>query len=1806
MGCNLFNSEFYLTVEDLRIPGVGFDFLFRRTYRSRTGEDTPMGHRWDHTYNVSLEESGPDSLLLRCGLGRSDTFYRQADGTFGHDGFFMMIDDPDVDGRMDLFFADSGRWTFHAFDGTPTAGHLVSSMDRNSNTMTFAYSPLGLLTNVVDTLGRGIDLTYNPDGRLVSVTDFAGRSVTYDYYGLGDTNGSPGDLKSVTMPAVTGTPTTNDFPLGKKTVYSYTTTNSTGQTDDRALHNLASITDPKQQVALQIDYATGGSPQDWNFGGAVALHRDGAKLDVWRDAMVPSPSNRYAAVRTVVNDWVGNVSEYDYDSRNRLVAVRRYTGRAAPGATTTDTQNRPVNPLRSTDPPWYETLYTWNRDSLVSEVVHPAGNLDRYLYASDLLPGLPRTHGGDLALCECRPPPHLTSQGGLTEVYQHHAVFGSDSTRELGAGAAALQGLNRFPALGMGGALDFVTSVTDSRRNATHYTYDARGNVTSVVSPEPGATQDYEYSADGRCTAQVHPPDGNGQRRRDEFTYYSSGPQRGYRQFAILDVGSPIIPGMGLVTSNEYDSVGNVKRVLDARGNDTLYEYNALNQLVRTESPEFGTSLTARVKSEFIYDANDNLVRLRTENKDETGAVGTPAFFDVFYDYDPIDNLTQRVDVVDAGSTITTHYEYDDNRNRVLVRTPEAVSGGDPTNVITCVYDERDLLFETTRAGSSPVQSTDQFTYDQNRNLTLRVEDMERPGGAASTASEYDGFNRLTNRIDAMGNGMSYEYDPNGNVVRRRIEGEHQDNAPDGLGNKRLGETRFTYDTINRCTSRIDSFFDIWTEVSIGDGEAETRYTYAPDGTVLSVWDDIDRTTVFEYDSLGRVTAATDPGTNTVAYSYDAVGNVTNVQRTHHLGSGGSGSTVYLSSYGYDNLDRLIVATDWYRCATGTVCGVTNRFLYDGRDNRVGEIDARGNETRYVYDGLNRRIRVERLDGTFARGGKAIGTTSYLYDDNSRCVAVTDSNTNTTQYLYDSLDRVTSRRLADLGEHLFVWQSRLDLGSCTDPNGTVTTYTYDHLHRRRSVVVTPGSGVATNTTHVTYDYDGLSRVVSAQNDGALCQFKYDSLGNVVRETLNGRDTTYTYDSLGNRLSTTLPGGSTSYTYDSLDRVTGTAFTPTGGIPVVVENVLYDGPRPFRVTRGNGLLTDLTYGGNVAGPPNVPGDANTGLPSWIHHGDLSGTGTLSSIVCVYDANQNCTNRTVLPVVPQTAGTYVFELDALNRLARSTAATNATLIRDRTYTYDGIDNRVTVTGFPGAGSYTRDPALPVPGDHQVNQYTSTPYDQRQYDENGNLVVRSTATEVLHYRYDYADRLVAISNATRRSEVVTYEYDALDRCVSRTDVATRVRTDYCYDGRDVAEEFTNNASARIHITGTRSHDDGLVRSFTWTQDQGPYWYHTDDGGSVVALSDASSNVIERYTYDEFGLPSIQTPDGQPRGRSMVDNVYLYGGVRWDAATMLYRGEGASGAVQYDPLVGRTTTRTGSGSSASRVVVRGWNPKEKSALKPPRVGIVLEFCGPPSGSFSPYSAVAFPVDGSGAMGNASAWSYSGFPGSPCRASGGGFPVAGSAVMGNVSAWSYSGFPGSPCKASGGRIMDFGLSKVVSVSGGGRNIIHRDLKGGDYSGISGYTYVKISNSGAPGAGGQSGGGRAGISGFPGSRAAGVAYLFDPGPPGFGGGGGVYSEKGSFGGGMGIGHPNFVTGRGGFDEFEKEVSVLSSLSHPQAGGGGGGIYLYGEVPGISPPRGTMGIGHPRARDDLIYVFGGNRGGGRGRHDIGMKCIRNMR
>ncbi|MBI3192017.1 MAG: hypothetical protein HYZ36_05070, partial [Pedosphaera parvula] len=56
----LHSGEYHLEQVDLRIPGRGLDFEWRRTYRSREGRLTNMGQGWDFSYNRRVELSGDD------------------------------------------------------------------------------------------------------------------------------------------------------------------------------------------------------------------------------------------------------------------------------------------------------------------------------------------------------------------------------------------------------------------------------------------------------------------------------------------------------------------------------------------------------------------------------------------------------------------------------------------------------------------------------------------------------------------------------------------------------------------------------------------------------------------------------------------------------------------------------------------------------------------------------------------------------------------------------------------------------------------------------------------------------------------------------------------------------------------------------------------------------------------------------------------------------------------------------------------------------------------------------------------------------------------------------------------------------------------------------------------------------------------------------------------------------------------------------------------------------------------------------------------------------------------------------------------------------------------------------------------------------------------------------------------------------------------------------------------------------------------------------------------------------------------
>ncbi|MCC6143265.1 MAG: hypothetical protein IT368_05620, partial [Candidatus Hydrogenedentes bacterium] len=85
-----FSGEFHLEEVDLRVPGRGFDFVWGRTYRSRTGSSTAMGNGWSFAYDLHLQPLGGD-ILIHGDDGIADTYCARSGGTWSNPERFSDI-----------------------------------------------------------------------------------------------------------------------------------------------------------------------------------------------------------------------------------------------------------------------------------------------------------------------------------------------------------------------------------------------------------------------------------------------------------------------------------------------------------------------------------------------------------------------------------------------------------------------------------------------------------------------------------------------------------------------------------------------------------------------------------------------------------------------------------------------------------------------------------------------------------------------------------------------------------------------------------------------------------------------------------------------------------------------------------------------------------------------------------------------------------------------------------------------------------------------------------------------------------------------------------------------------------------------------------------------------------------------------------------------------------------------------------------------------------------------------------------------------------------------------------------------------------------------------------------------------------------------------------------------------------------------------------------------------------------------------------------------------------------------------------
>lgn len=1481
----LATGEFYHTVVDMTIRGRGLDFIWARKYRSRFGPNTDMGNGWDFSYNIYLQLVG-QQLLLHDGNSRQDLYNLQPNGKWAKNEFFREIED--LGSSYVLTFADGGKWEFNPITGNPqpSAGKLKSIIDRNGNTMFFQYGPQGRLQTVFDSLNRSIQIAYNANNLISTVTDFTGRQIVYEYYQSGDAGGDAGDLKSARSPIVSnGVPANhNNYPAGKLTLYTY----SKNLPHPSLNSNLLTITDPKGQVYLTNAYDPTTNPLSTNFDRLTRQiwGNPNDQIDVVYVPQTPAPANNFSVMRTIVNDRgtstppattpsASNVREFFYDSRNRLVMRHDYTGRATANQPTTATTNRPTAPLRLTDPVLYETRWSYNDDAMPTLVTFPNLNSIANTYELALNPGAPRRTRGNLR--------QKTSNGSFP------ATLTESMTYEPGLG-------------GCGCGSSFVKTHTDARGNTTTHTYDIHGNRTHTDHRLGGGVEDWTYNAFGQVLTHTHPANPDGHRRVDAYVYYGPGPQNGYLQSETIDD-----PGLKLTTTYEYDSRGNVTRITSPRGNaippeagqDTLITYNDLDQPIYEQSRVVGS---VRYVRKMWYDANDNLARVDRQNVDQNGVVQPNAFLTTIHDYEILNRIVATVEekglIAPADSVITsaglppgqvirTSYNYDPNRNRSRTLNPQAAAGQSNDTVDT-EFDERDLVYRTIRSkGDALLKHTTQTDYDGNGN-PLVIKSALEDGFSRVTTNVYDGHNRLIRTTDPMGNVTFHTYDANGNRTNTRLEGELND-VPGGAGNVRLSETTSIFDFMDRQTDTQVAHFNVATQAAIGDGFSTTTTSYGHNGQVNTVINDRGFLSTIDYDTANRARLSTDAMGNSIQTNFDAASNVKNTLETELPDLPGP-AVQFLTSHTYDGLDRRLSTTD---------SGLnTHSRSYDSRGNVATATDARGTMSRFVYDSYDRQTQsILDMDGDGPDGDGTDITLGTAWTDNSAPSALTDGNNNATGESYNARNEPTQTSFADgCTANGRTYDVHGNLLTSVDARGTSIIYTYDLLNRLTQKSITPGPGVANDTTLETFTYDGAGRLTSAANNLSTVTRTYDSLGNILVETQNvpasggGRTITCTYDGLNNKLTQLTPGRNVTMTYDALNRLKtiGDNFVP------FIASYDYIGParvlrRTYQPGTPNETRCDYEYDAarrvtRTRHTRSVPGDLDNRQYTW-------------------DPNSNKNSRTINPASGSGHFQSLFQYDRANRLIDSNTTDLAgPNNRQNIYNLDKVGNRFSVLGSNtlDPGPYAMTPGC-EPADFEMNQYSITPLGGRNYDTGGNLIAWNLASpDAGAAAYDYANRMVA---STIGGVTTHYRYDALGRrlvkCVGVCGAPGATTTRFSYDGWREVHAMGGGLGVASFVHG-RDIDEVL----TMRRGASNYFYHGDDLHNVIALTDASGNIAERYEYDDYGRPldavTMLPFPGNP-STSLISNPFLFNGRRYDVETGWY-----DYRTRYlDPRAGRFTTR-------------------------------------------------------------------------------------------------------------------------------------------------------------------------------------------------------------------------------------------------------------------------------------------------------------
>ncbi|WP_343638233.1 LysM peptidoglycan-binding domain-containing protein [Roseateles sp.] len=1090
---------------------------------------------------------------------------------------------------------------------------------------------------------------------------------------------------------------------------------------------------------------------------------------------------------------------------------------------------------------------------------------------------------------------------------------------------------------------DNQATFTGYDRGVTVYNYDADNNLI-LVRDAAGNTVRRTYVNRLVTTETVYAvadPDGNG-------------------------TGQPAAPA---TTRYVYDAEGKLRFKLSPEGVVTELRYTGklptstitylggaynVSALTISQTPteaQLATwvdgadkARTSRVDS--VYDLRGQKLRETAYAATDAAGNGQAAGARVVvYAYDAAGRLLTMTD----GASATVAYAYD-GLGRVLSRQ----QGGILTSY---VHQEGGSGYVSTVTEQNGLVTVS--TYDKMGRL-LGVSRTQNGNALGTTTNYYDGRGLLYKSQDATGVLRWYLYDERANKVAEI----------DGNGTV----TEFRYDVAQRPIQTIvyatplaalsgTSPNPAWADPpavptlaairpaeSAKDQRAWTLYDAA--GRPTRTVDAAGFVTETRYDGTGRVTGTVRYANAIDLAAFAASPTVTNatpladadndrVTRKFYSTEGRLQGELdaegFLVEYRYDAAGRVIARLRYAdpaptaQRATGTLAQLrpaaaspqdqATRYVYDGQNRLLGEIDPEGYVTEQLYDdrgNVAQRTRYAakltaaqitafdagagawRPAATAGLGGdrtefwhyNALGrldeqtdadgtVTRFVFDDMGRVVSTTraagTAEARTQKVRYDALGRVIGELSARGAALLADGQTQSQVDAIWAQYGTL--YTYDAAGRKTSQVVSDGA--STQRTIFFYNEDGqLTHTINAL--GEVQENQYDGLGQLVKTIAYG-------GRLGATTLNALSGGLASTAIRNA--VQELLNQRVGGQPYANAQTVFDYDARGRLkstTDALGYTTSTSYNAfgeasSVTSQVRLDGTVVSQSLAYDRRGllkaradDVGGLNALTKTE--YDAFGRVVKTTDARNVESTIGydrigravqtvdggktLRTTAYDAFNRITATTDGNNQTTV----YRYDLAARTVEVTTPENIKSrVTRNRLGEVETRIDGNNVATT----YAYTENGELKTITTPLNATGTKYDSLGRVAESADAN--GTVTKFTYDALNRIKSRTidDGGLTLTTSYDYQDTDsgtavlTTEADGRRTLQRFDLAGR------LVSVTVDPSEQDPQGlalttrYELDANGRTLKVIDPNG-VVTRYEYDKLGRRVAEITDA---GASAAD---------------------------------------------------------------------------------------------------------------------------------------------------------------------------------------------------------------------------------------------------------------------------------------------------------------------------------------------------